>query len=114
MYQRARKLHDLINDPSTLVTLAEEQLEAYLVAMNALSLLDRKSAWVSMPASLRTGHEVGHCLLVRNPCLLGYSLGSGGNYLSIFLKPDSPMAPMTQKWWIWRTCNMNMLSFLPG
>src|ERR1700733_15367140 len=56
MYQRARKLHDLINDPSSLVVLAEEQLEAYLVAMNALSLLDRKSAWVSMPPSLRTGH----------------------------------------------------------
>jgi hypothetical protein len=58
MYQRARKLHNLIGDPNGLFIVAEEQLEAYLVAINALSLVDRKSAWVALPVQQETGHEV--------------------------------------------------------
>lgn len=58
MYQRARKLHDLTEEPSRLILLAEEQLEAYMVAINALSLLDRQSAWIIIPISPENGHEV--------------------------------------------------------
>ena len=58
MYQRARKLHDLIGDPSQLLALAEEQLEAYIVAMNSLALLDRPNAWIVMPVAVGNGREV--------------------------------------------------------
>ncbi|KAG5644918.1 hypothetical protein DXG03_007383 [Asterophora parasitica] len=49
MYQRARKLQDLISDPTSFASLADEQLEAYNVAINALSLVDQKNAWVLLP-----------------------------------------------------------------
>ena len=49
MYQRARKLEDVITDATSFVSLAESQLEALSVATNALSLVDVKSAWVVMP-----------------------------------------------------------------
>ncbi|KAG5654657.1 hypothetical protein H0H81_009905 [Sphagnurus paluster] len=49
MYQRARKLHDLINDATSFASLAEEQLEGYSIAINALSLVDQKNAWVLLP-----------------------------------------------------------------
>lgn len=58
MYQRARKIHDLIGEPAHLLTLAEEQLEAYMVAMNSLALLDRPNAWVVMPVAADDGREV--------------------------------------------------------
>jgi nuclear pore complex protein Nup160 len=58
MYQRAQKLQDLITDPSLMVPLGEEQLEAFLVAMNSLSLLDEKNAWIVMPISSDSGHAV--------------------------------------------------------
>lgn len=47
MYQRARKLHSLIvGNPSLVNSLADEELNAYLTAMNALSLVDSKNAWL--------------------------------------------------------------------
>ena len=49
MYQRARKLEDVITDATSFVSLAETQLEALSVATNALSLVDEKSAWIVMP-----------------------------------------------------------------
>jgi nuclear pore complex protein Nup160 len=49
MYQRARKLEDVITDASSFVSLAESQLEALSVATNALSLVDEKSTWIVMP-----------------------------------------------------------------
>jgi len=49
MYQRARKLRDIITDPQTFLTLAEDQLESLSVAINALYLVDEKSAWILMP-----------------------------------------------------------------
>jgi nuclear pore complex protein Nup160 len=58
MYQRARKLHDLIGDPAHLLALAEEQLEAYAVAINSLALLDRPNAWIIMPITNENGREV--------------------------------------------------------
>lgn len=55
MYQRARKLGDLMgNDPSNVFTLAEQQLEAYLVAINSLSLVDEDSAWVLLPSTVES------------------------------------------------------------
>jgi nuclear pore complex protein Nup160 len=58
MYQRARKLQNLINDAVSFPSLAEEQLEAYNIAINALSLVDQKNAWVLLPISVDITHEV--------------------------------------------------------
>jgi hypothetical protein len=66
MYQRARKLQSQINDPSTLFALAEEQIEAYLQAINSLSLVDPKSAWVALPVQQDHGHEVCPLLTLLN------------------------------------------------
>lgn len=60
MYQRARKLHDLISDPAQLLALAEEELEAYMVAMNSLALLDRQNAWIVIPAAAENNGEVSN------------------------------------------------------
>ncbi|KAG6861191.1 hypothetical protein C0995_002818 [Termitomyces sp. Mi166 len=49
MYQRARRLQDLITDPTLFASLAEEQLEAYNLAINAFSLVDSRNAWVLLP-----------------------------------------------------------------
>lgn len=49
MYQRARKLRDVITDSTSFVSLAEDQLEALSVAINALHLVDEKNAWILMP-----------------------------------------------------------------
>ena len=59
MYQRARKLEALMGDASAFAELAELQLEAYVVAMNALALVDPKSQWITLPIVTETGHEVG-------------------------------------------------------
>lgn len=59
MYQRARKLGIVINNnPEQFVDLAEMQLEAYLVSINALSLIDPKSAWFVLSISADSGNEV--------------------------------------------------------
>ncbi|THU83924.1 hypothetical protein K435DRAFT_870799 [Dendrothele bispora CBS 962.96] len=58
MYQRARKLHALIaNNPALMTTLADEELEAYTISMNALSLADSKTMWFMLPGSVETEHE---------------------------------------------------------
>ncbi|KAF8211558.1 nucleoporin Nup120/160-domain-containing protein [Mycena galopus ATCC 62051] len=50
MYQRARKLQDLItSDLSLSTTLAGQQKEAYMVAINSLSLVDQRNAWFLLP-----------------------------------------------------------------
>ena len=49
MYQRARKLAILAAEPSNFVPMAELQMEAYLGAVNALSLVDQKVAWIAIP-----------------------------------------------------------------
>ncbi|CAL1702056.1 unnamed protein product [Somion occarium] len=55
MYQRARKLGTLYDNPADFDALAELQLEAYVVSINALSLIDPASAWFVMP--LTNGHD---------------------------------------------------------
>lgn len=49
MYQRAIKLRDAIVDAKSFVSLAESQLEALSVAINALYLVDEKVAWIFVP-----------------------------------------------------------------
>ncbi|KAI0038000.1 hypothetical protein FA95DRAFT_1684755 [Auriscalpium vulgare] len=56
MYQRARKLAVLTQDRALFLQLADQQLEAYLVASNALSLLDEKNAWIVLPLSSDAEH----------------------------------------------------------
>ena len=58
MYQRARKLQELISDGVSFASLAEDQLEAYNIAINSLSLVDQRNAWVLLPVSMDTAHEV--------------------------------------------------------
>jgi hypothetical protein len=81
MYQRARKVQELIYDPETFSSLAEEQLEAYSVAMNALSLVDHKNAWMLLPITPDSVHEVG-----------GYLV-----YTLCYLRISAPETPKTIK-----------------
>lgn len=46
MYQRARKLQEIPSKPADVISLMEDQLESYLLAINSLSLLEQKNAWV--------------------------------------------------------------------
>ncbi|KAJ3743459.1 nucleoporin Nup120/160-domain-containing protein [Lentinula detonsa] len=58
MYQRARKLQELmIRDPSLVTRLASDQLEAYMISMNALSLADSKNLWFLLPNSIDAKNE---------------------------------------------------------
>ena len=54
MYQRATKLSTVTTDLSQFISIVEQQLEAYAVSMNALSLLDQKNAWIVLPISSET------------------------------------------------------------
>ncbi len=58
MYQRARKLRHLISSTSE-VSLVKETCEAYLIALNSLSLADPKTAWMILPGAVDSEHEVG-------------------------------------------------------
>ncbi|KIK65722.1 hypothetical protein GYMLUDRAFT_158902 [Collybiopsis luxurians FD-317 M1] len=61
MYQRARKLRGLmVKDPSLVSRLAGEQLEAYMISMNALSLADSKNLWFLLPGSVDSIPERRH------------------------------------------------------
>lgn len=67
MYQRARKLQGLmIKDPSLMARLATEQLESYMISMNALSLADSKNLWFLLPGSVDTANEVR----IQNSCFI--------------------------------------------
>lgn len=60
MYQRARKLQEISSKPADVISLMEDQLETYLLAINSLSLLEQKNAWVvvQLPASNVPDFEV--------------------------------------------------------
>ncbi|KAF9268301.1 hypothetical protein L218DRAFT_607126 [Marasmius fiardii PR-910] len=59
MYQRARKLQVFASsNPSSFTSLAQDQLESYMVSMNALSLADPKTAWFILPGSVDSENEV--------------------------------------------------------
>lgn len=60
MYQRARKFAILAAEPSDFVPMAELQMEAYLGAANALSLVDQKVAWIAIPLTAESDLNVCH------------------------------------------------------
>ena len=43
------------------MSLTRLQLEAYIVSINALSLVDPKSAWIVLPFTTDTNNEVSAC-----------------------------------------------------
>ncbi|KAL4241382.1 Nucleoporin Nup120/160 [Abortiporus biennis] len=57
MYQRARKLGTLKYRPDEFMAIADLQLEAYAISMNALSLLDSKSAYFYLPVTAESRSE---------------------------------------------------------
>lgn len=69
MYQRARKLATLAAEPSNFVPMAGLQMEAYLAAVNALSLVDQKVAWITIPLTAEPDYLVRRSL--RYLVLLG-------------------------------------------
>ncbi|KIJ70406.1 hypothetical protein HYDPIDRAFT_122186 [Hydnomerulius pinastri MD-312] len=50
MYQRARKLQEISGQPVDVISLMEDQLESHLLAINSLSLLEQKNAWIIVQA----------------------------------------------------------------
>lgn len=52
MYQHALKLKAAIVDGASFVEMAQAQLEAIMIAINALSLIDSRNAWIVIPKSL--------------------------------------------------------------
>lgn len=91
MYQRARKLHDLVGDPAQLLALAEEQLEAYMVAMNSLALIDRPSAWFLIPMTTDNGLEVCTPSLSCTVMLIKIgSQGKGASYQRTYQSQNTP------------------------
>lgn len=69
MYLRSRKIQDLGNDTSGVIELAEQQREACMIAINALSLLSRPSAWFTIPLVADTGREVSLSNFVYGPAI---------------------------------------------
>ena len=64
MYQRARKLASLSSsNPEQFLSLGELQLEAYIISINALSLVDPKSAWIVLPYTADVSNEVWACYI---------------------------------------------------
>lgn len=59
MFRQARRLSEIICKPSEYIDFATETARCYLAAINCLSLVDPKSAWVALPAS----HEAGRASL---------------------------------------------------
>ncbi|TDL29800.1 hypothetical protein BD410DRAFT_817789 [Rickenella mellea] len=60
MYLRARRLSELQGDPAQTVSLADQQADALVVATNALSITDPKSAWIVVhvgPGSSKEGWQ---------------------------------------------------------
>ncbi|KAF9008833.1 nucleoporin Nup120/160-domain-containing protein [Cyathus striatus] len=51
MYQRARKLQGVVTDGASFVELVYQQLDSLSIAINALALVDEKTAWILMPVS---------------------------------------------------------------
>ena len=64
MYQRAKKLATLSAEPENFVSMAELRIEAYLGAVNALSLVDQKVAWIAIPLAAESDYTVSCLLLV--------------------------------------------------
>lgn len=95
MYQRGRKLHNLIPGSTDVAALAEEELEAYMVALNSLALIDRDSAWFSMPLVTESGQEVIFIYSIQQPSDTITSLESAASYPSIYRRRNTLVPRMT-------------------
>jgi hypothetical protein len=73
MFQRARKLSEITPTSSDFISLSELQLEAYTVAMNALSILDRNDAWITLPVPAKSSSDVSVHELADSILLLNHS-----------------------------------------
>lgn len=105
MYQRARKLRDLITDNRSFIALAEDQLESLSVAINALYLVDEKSAWILMPVIpdpvCFSSFDCMSCLYTLND-----SLDNVRNFRNMSQRPSIfqvNMMPKSSIWPIWNT-----------
>ena len=58
MYDRARKIHNLVVDVQSFLALAEEQQQAYAIAANSLTLVDQANAWFVLPIPNKSNSEV--------------------------------------------------------
>jgi hypothetical protein len=58
MFQRARKFEELAANPPGMLELGELQREAYVVAMNSLSMLESNDAYLVLPVTSSTSDEV--------------------------------------------------------
>jgi nuclear pore complex protein Nup160 len=58
MYQHALKLKAAIVDCASFVEMAQAQLEAIMIAINALSLVDSRNAWIVIPKSLSSAVRI--------------------------------------------------------
>lgn len=58
MYDRARKIRDLVVDAQSFLALAEEQQQAYAIAANSLTLVDQANAWFVLPIPNKSNPEV--------------------------------------------------------
>ncbi|KAH7888083.1 nucleoporin Nup120/160-domain-containing protein [Phlebopus sp. FC_14] len=52
MYHRACKLQEIAGQPADVISLMEDRLESYLLAINSLSLLEPKNAWMVVQGPL--------------------------------------------------------------
>lgn len=98
-----------MGDASAFAELADLQLEAYAVAMNALALVDSKSQWITLPIVSETGREVRsslhweYCLLflrsLANPPSFPSSLASAENYRSTSQRTNTHWVSGILRWW---------------
>jgi hypothetical protein len=114
MYQRARKISSILGEPSNFPNLAGLQLEAYVVAMNALSLLDQKNAWIAVPVVAETGHEVSSCIrLLQFPLIPAYSYERDGGFPNTSQKINILLENVIWKSWRWLIYNTNTPFYPP-
>lgn len=115
MYQRARKLAALsTSEPQQFKILAEQRLEAYAVSINALSLVDSKSAWIVLPFTADSNNEVRTCLpLLHFPMIEPYTSRQerGANCQGTYQNKSTQLESATPKWSSSRTYSLSTLYF---
>jgi Na+-translocating ferredoxin:NAD+ oxidoreductase RnfA subunit len=112
MYQRARKLQDIVTDAASFVSLAEDQLEALSIAINALYLVDEKAAWILMPLIPDPVRTLVMMLINASQCQFS-SHENVKNSPNIFQSPSTFRANMTPTSFNFPIWNMNPHFFEP-
>ena len=113
MYQRARKLHELIvRTPSLFLTLANEELEAYLIAINALSLVDEKDAWILVPGVVDSKQPVRTIFVLHQVSLtLSRSYTNGPSFQNTSRKTSFLLESIMRSLCTWRICKKSTPCF---